>query len=101
VKAALEHDCELCTATLDLFVSILGAEAGNMALKILATGGVYLGGGIPPRILSTLGGGQFMQAFLRKGRFGDLLRNVPVHVILNPGAALSGAARHGLETIPD
>lgn len=101
VKAALEHDCELCTATLDLFVSILGAQAGNMALTVLATGGVYLGGGIPPRIVSTLAGGRFMEAFLRKGRFGDLLRNVPVHVILNPGVALMGAARHGLETVPD
>jgi glucokinase len=101
VKTALEHDCEICAATLDLFVSILGAEAGNMALKVLATGGVYLGGGIPPRILSVLGRGQFMQAFLRKGRFGDLLHNVPVHVILNPGAALFGAARHGLEAMPD
>ena len=87
----------LCVATLNTFVSILGAEAGNLALKVLATGGVYLGGGIPPRILSLLEEGHFMQAFQRKGRFTDLLGHVPVHVILNPKIALLGAAYHGLE----
>jgi glucokinase len=91
-----ERACELCTATLDAFVSILGAEAGNLALKVLATGGVYLGGGIPPRILPALERGQFMQSFRRKGRMSDLLARVPVHVILNPKVALLGAACHGL-----
>ncbi len=99
VAAALDTNrlCELCAATLDLFVSALGAEAGNMALKVLATGGVYLGGGIPPRILPLLAGGKFMQAFLRKGRFSELLSRMPVRVILNSKAALLGAALYGLE----
>ena len=69
-----------------------------MALKVLATGGVYLGGGIPPRILSILKRGPFMAAFRRKGRMSDLLAQIPVHVILNPKVALVGAACHGLET---
>jgi len=86
---------ELCLATLNIFVSVLGAEAGNLALKVLATGGVYLGGGIPPRILPLLENGHFMQAFQRKGRFTELLSRMPVHVILNPKVALFGAACHG------
>ena len=85
----------LCAATLDLFVSILGAEAGNLALKALATGGVYLAGGIPPRILPALERGRFMDAFRRKGRFADLLGRVPVHVIVGD-AALLGVATYGL-----
>ena len=92
-----ERPCELCVATLNAFVSILGAEAGNLALKVLATGGVYLGGGIPPRILPALEQERFMEAFRRKGRMSDLLAHVPVHVILNPKVALLGAAYHGLE----
>jgi glucokinase len=95
---ALDRDraCEICTAVLDTFVSILGAESGNMALKVLATGGVYLGGGIPPHILPALKQECFLEAFRYKGRFADLLARVPVHVILNPKAALLGAACHGL-----
>lgn len=100
VNTALSKECELCIATLNTFVSILGAEAGNLTLKVLATGGVYLGGGIPPRILPALEQGRFMEAFRRKGRFSDLLARVPVHVILNPKIALLGAACHGLENSP-
>lgn len=99
VNAALatEESCEICVATLKTFVSILGAEAGNLALKVLATGGIYIGGGIPPRILSLLDTDDFMQAFLRKGRLADLLAPIPVHVILNPKIALLGAAAYGFE----
>jgi glucokinase len=99
VNAALDSQrpCELCVATLNAFVSILGAEAGNLALKVLASGGVYLGGGIPPRILPVLEQERFMAAFRRKGRMSDLLTRVPVHIILNPKVALLGAACHGLE----
>jgi glucokinase len=99
VTVALDktRPCELCIATLNTFVSILGAEAGNLALKVLATGGVYLGGGIPPRILPALKHERFIAAFRRKGRLSDLLARVPVYVILNPKAALLGAAYHGLE----
>jgi glucokinase len=86
----------LCAATIGMFVDILGAEAGNLALKVLATGGVYVGGGIPPRILPALTDGRFLHAFARKGRFADLLSRVPVHVITNPRVALLGAASAGL-----
>jgi glucokinase len=92
-----EERCELCEATLRIFVSILGAEAGNLALKTLATGGVYLGGGIPPRILPALDRAVFMRAFCKKGRFEELLTDVPVYVILNSQTPLLGAAAYGLE----
>lgn len=101
VEAAFDQEryCELCTATLEMFVSILGAEAGNLALKVLATGGVYLGGGIPPRILPFLEHQEFMESFCGKGRLANLLERTPVHVILNPKAALLGAACYGLGMI--
>jgi glucokinase len=100
VSAALNHDeqpCELAVAALRLFVSILGAEAGNLALKLMSTGGVYLGGGIPRRILPWLEHKHFMQSFLNKGRFSTVLIRLPVHVILNRNAALLGVACLGLE----
>lgn len=100
VGAALRHaeqPCELAVATLQLFVSILGAEAGNLALKLGSSGGVYLGGGIPRRILPWLEHKSFMQSFLHKGRFSTLLIRVPVHVILHHNAALLGAACFGLD----
>jgi glucokinase len=97
VEAALENAAAnpLCLAALDLFVSILGAESGNLALKVLATGGVYLAGGIPPRIVPKLTDGRFMQAFAAKGRFSDLLGRIPVKVVVTR-AALLGAALYGL-----
>ena len=88
--------CALASAVLDLFVEILGAEAGNLALKVLATGGIYLGGGIPPRILPYLQKPAFLEALRAKGRFRELLTQVPVHVILNSKAGLLGAAAYGL-----
>lgn len=99
VHAALDSTdaVPVCTATLDMFVSILGAEAGNLALKVLATGGVYIGGGIPPRILSFLNREAFMPPFLNKGRLGSVLTEVPIHVILHPHAGLLGAAYYGFE----
>lgn len=97
VGAALHaQPCVLCAATLDAFVGILGAQAGNLALTLLATGGVYLGGGIPPRILPMLEQPHFLAAFQRKGRFDKLLARVPVYVIRNPKVALIGAACYGL-----
>jgi glucokinase len=92
-----ENASEICVTTLNTFASILASEAGNLALKVLSTGGVYIGGGIPPRILSYLQGNQFMQAFSHKGRFTQMLAQIPVHVILNPKVALLGAAIHGFE----
>jgi glucokinase len=91
-RAALEGKSELCVQALDLFVSIYGAEAGNLALKVKATGGVFLGGGIAPRIIEKLKGPAFMEAFTAKGRMRPLLEEVPVRVVLNDMTALLGAA---------
>jgi glucokinase len=88
--------CDLATTILDMFVSILGAEAGNLALKVLSTGGIYLGGGIPPRILADLQKPAFLEALQSKGRFRAMLTNMPVHVILNSKAGLLGAAAYGM-----
>jgi glucokinase len=86
----------LSVATLEMFLSILGAEASNLALKVLATGGVYVAGGIPPRILPALQNGIFMRAFRNKGRYEELLSRLPVHVVTRP-AAILGAALYGLQ----
>ena len=75
-------------------MSLYGAEAGNLALKLLATGGVYLGGGIAPRIIAKLKEPEFMNAFTAKGRMKPLLQDIPVKVILNTKTALLGAARY-------
>jgi glucokinase len=98
VNAAIQNNDPLCLAVLNLFVDILGDEAGNLALKTLATGGVYIGGGIPPRILPQLQQPRFLQAFRRKGRFADLMTAMPIHVIEHPQAALFGAAYYGMES---
>ncbi len=90
--------CKLAEATVDLFVAILGAEAGNLGLKILATGGLYLGGGISPHIIDDLQKPFFLEAMRSKGRFRQLLTNMPVHAILNSRAALLGVAAFGLTT---
>ena len=82
----------LCFETMQTFAAAYGAEAGNIALKVLATGGIYLGGGIAPKILKTLANGGFMQAFLDKGRLSPLLESIPVRVILDESCALLGAA---------
>lgn len=92
--AGLGERDRVCSDSLDLMVSIYGAEAGNLALKYLATGGVYVGGGIAPRILPKLKAGTFMRTFAAKGRFTSLLEQVPVKVILNENAALLGAAHY-------
>ncbi len=97
-KAALENQAEICTQTMELFVSILGSEAGNLALKVLATGGIYLGGGIPRRILPLLRGDNFRFAFTDKGRFAKMLWEVPVYVITHPQAGVFGAACSGLQS---
>lgn len=90
--------CEICRQTVCLFVSILGAEAGNLALRTLPRGGIYIGGGIPPRIRSFFTTGQFMAAFSNKGRMKRLLEAIPVNIILNPGIPLYGAAYYGLQS---
>jgi glucokinase len=92
-QMAIEGRSPLCEQALDIFVSLYGAEAGNIALKFLAIGGVYIGGGIAPKIIEKLKGPAFMEAFTSKGRLKPLLEAMPVRVILNDRAALLGAAR--------
>jgi glucokinase len=92
-RAALDGESDLCAQALDLFVSLYGAEAGNLALKVMATGGVFLGGGIAPRIIRKLEEPAFLNAFTAKGRMKPLLQAMPVRVILNDKTALLGAAR--------
>ncbi len=91
-EVALSGESSICVQALELFVSLYGAEAGNLALKMLATGGVYIGGGIAPTILPKLQDGSFMRAFLDKGRLSALLSKMPVRIILDDRAALFGAA---------
>lgn len=85
---------EICAETLRIFVSAYGAEAGNLALKVLAAGGIYLGGGIAPKILQTMENGEFVKAFLDKGRMQPLLDAMPVRIILDDTCALLGAAAY-------
>ena len=92
-RAALDGKCPLSEQALDLFISIYGSEAGNLALKVMATGGLYLGGGIAPKLLPKLSGPLFMQSFLEKGRMQSLLETIPVNVVMNEKTALLGAAR--------
>ncbi len=90
--AALEGADPVCDQALGVFVSLYGAEAGNLALKGLTVGGVFVGGGIGPKIRTRLEGGAFVQAFRNKGRFADLMASIPVHLVLEPRTALLGAA---------
>ncbi len=90
--AALASEAEICVQSLDLFVSVYGAEAGNLALRAKSVGGLYVGGGIAPKILAKLTDGTFMQAFADKGRYEEFVAAIPVQVVLNDRAALRGAA---------
>ena len=91
-EAGLAAKAEICEKTLDMLVSAYGAEAGNLALKVLSVGGLYVGGGVAPRILEKLKDGTFLRAFQDKGRLSQLLINMPVRVILESRAAVLGAA---------
>ena len=93
-QAALAGEPEIAVKALDMFVSSYGAEAGNLALRGKAIGGVYVGGGIAPKVLNKLKDGTFMQAFNDKGRYRELVSSIPVYVVLNEKAALRGAAYH-------
>jgi glucokinase len=93
-SCAEDDSSEICAETMAIFAAAYGAEAGNIALKLLAMGGVYLGGGIAPKILKTLSGGTFTNAFLDKGRLSPLLQAVPVRIILDDTCALLGAAAY-------
>lgn len=91
-RSALEGRCDRCGEALELFVEAYGAEAGNLALRTVATAGVYIGGGIAPKIMPALQSGLFIDAFRDKPPLADMLRTIPVSVILNPAAGLLGAA---------
>jgi glucokinase len=92
-KSALEGTSGICVQALDVFVSLYGAETGNLALKMLATGGAYVGGGIAPKIIRKLSSTAFMKSFSAKGRSGNILKDIPVRVITNDKTALLGAGR--------
>jgi len=92
-RAGIEGKCPVCEQALDIFISAYAAESGNVALRFMATGGVYLGGGIAPKLLPKLQERSFMDAFTGKGRLRSLLESIPVHVIMNDQTALLGAAR--------
>ena len=98
-KSALAKECPVCVQTLDLWTVIYGAEAGNLALKVLALGGVYVAGGIAVKILPKMKDGSFFKAFRDKWHFGEMLSNVPVSVVLNENAPLIGAAYEALATL--
>ena len=95
--SALERRCPACVEALDLFVGVLGAEAGNMALRGVTTGGVFLGGGIPPKIIPALESRTFLDAFRAKGPMQGLVSAIPVHVIVHPDPGLLGAAVAALQ----
>jgi len=91
-RLGLEGSCRVCGETLDLFVTLYGAEAGNLALKALARGGVFVAGGIAPKILPKMQNGKFFSAFCEKEKFQELLSHFPIHIVLNEEAPLLGAA---------
>jgi glucokinase len=93
-SAGMERRCDRCVEALDIFVSVYGAESGNIALRAAATAGVYVGGGIAPKILPALEAGPFLEAFRAKEPMADYVAAIPVYVILNPDAGLLGAAVH-------
>jgi glucokinase len=98
-RQGLDKSCPVCVETLDLWAAIYGAEAGNLALKVLALGGVYVAGGIAVKILEKIKDGTFFQAFQDKWKFESLLNNIPLSVVLNESAPLIGAAYEALAAI--
>jgi glucokinase len=98
-ECALKEHNPLCMEALRLFAEIYGAEAGNLALKSMSIGGVYIGGGIAPKILPVLSNNHFMNGFLSKGRFNEMLQSMQVKVSLNPETALLGAAYYARDRL--
>lgn len=99
-KAAQSGESPLSKHAIQMFIENYGAAAGNLALKALSTGGVYIGGGIAPKLLPYFTTGAFMQAFVDKGRFSPLMKNMPVKLVLEPKTALLGAASYAIKQIP-
>ena len=106
-KSAMISHCafnnydSLCLETLRLFSEIYGAEAGNLALKSMSLGGVYIGGGVAPKILPVIENGTFFESFINKGRFGNMLKNIPIKLSLNQKTALIGASRYAFDKLVD
>ncbi len=100
-EMALNKKDKVCEKALDIFVSVLGAHAGNLAITLLADGGVYLAGGIPHKILPKLKDGTFINSFIKKGRLSEIVKHAPVYVINNNYAALHGAARLAFKLTED
>ncbi len=100
-QAGLRGECQVCSKALDMFAAILASEAANAAVKFLARGGVYLGGGIPSRILDKLRQPLFIENFMAKDKIAHLLEQIPVYVILNQQTALQGSAWYGLRMVKD
>lgn len=98
-RAAQQRCCSLATQALQLFIRMYGEEAGNLALKLMSTGGVYIGGGIAPKLMERLEHGPFMDGFLNKGRMAEPLRAIPVHIVLNDKTGLMGAAYRGAQLV--
>jgi glucokinase len=98
-KSGLDKSCPVCVQTLDLWTVLYGAEAGNLALKVLSLGGMYVAGGIAIKILPKMKDGAFVEAFKDKWHFTNLLENIPVSVVLNEDAPLIGAAYEALAAI--
>jgi glucokinase len=98
-KSGLDRSCPVCVEALDLWANIYGAEAGNLALKVLALGGVYVAGGIAVKILPKMKDGSFFKSFLDKWHFEKVLANVPVSIVLNESAPLIGAAYEAYATL--
>ena len=96
-QAALAKEAEICIQALDIFVAVYGAEAGNLALRAKALGGVFIAGGIAPKILKKLQDPSFMAAFANKGRYRDFLCSIPVRVVLNEETGLLGAAAYAAQ----
>jgi glucokinase len=99
--AAVTGTCPTCREAVDLFLAVYGAQAGNLALTVMATGGVYVGGGIVTKLLPLLPASGFMAAFVAKGRYEPLMRELPVWVIVNPRTALIGATHAALALLAD
>jgi glucokinase len=95
-QAALQEKDSVCVQAVEMFVSLYGAEAGNLALKFLATGGVYVGGGIAPKLLDKIRRGTFLQSFVQKDSYSKLMQSMPLYVVLNEKTALYGAAHYAI-----
>jgi glucokinase len=98
-KAGVAGICPACSEAVEIFLTLYGAQAGNLALTVMALGGVYVGGGIIVHLLPRLAPGNFLSGFCSKGRFSPLMAEIPVHVVLNPNAALLGAALFGADQV--